>query len=51
MNFHAVRRGQFFYGGDFEQVKTDLGECNLNVTGLDGKYSKILVSNPGFCAI
>ena len=49
MNFHAVRRGQFFYGGDFEQVKTDLGECNLNVTILDGKYSKILVSNPGFC--
>lgn len=35
--------------GDFGQVKTDLGECSLNVIGLDGKYSKILVSSSGFC--
>lgn len=49
MNFHAVRRELFFYGKDFGQVKTDLGECSLNVIGLDGKYSKILVSSSGFC--
>lgn len=39
----------FFYGKDFGQVKTDLGECSLNVIGLYGKYSKILVSSSGFC--
>lgn len=50
MNFPCSKEGAiFFYGGDFGQVKTDLGECNLNVIGLDGKYSKIFVSSPGFC--
>ena len=37
----------YFFTEETGQVKTDLGECNVTVTGLDIKCSKMLVSNPG----
>ena len=46
MNFYAViRRGAIFFMEETGLLKTDLGECNLNVTHPNGgECLQILVS-------
>lgn len=44
--FVGDEREQFFVMEKTGQVKTDLGECDLNVFRPSGKRHKIFLSNP-----